>query len=261
VIRVSPTNLVATATVSASSQDDTYPAVNILTPHQPTLPARTTVITDSWWVLDLGSALPVTVVGLIGTNFTSVVVQANGADTWGAPTYTSGTLAVGRNPAHGRRHLCHQPAATVTQRYWRLFVPAQTPTDGAAYFRLGGIHLGTQVLPLEDVLVSYTLHTDEAWLDVQPFTQGYRTRARLHEAVARLTLNRRTALGTVPGVADDYAAWQAVEWAWHLTDYALVSLRDDLTSWCWIMHRLSVPAWALSSKIGDATLELEEVIR
>jgi len=148
--RLSAINKTATATITASTQDATYLAVNIRTPQRPTLPARTTAITDSWWVIDHATATPIDIVGLIGTNFTAVKIQMNATDSWGAPTYDSGTLPIAPSPGHGRYHCIHRLAAQQNLRFTRIFVPAQATTDGAGYFRLGGVHEGVVATPLEE---------------------------------------------------------------------------------------------------------------
>lgn len=261
-IRVSMGNRVAGANITASSQDATYTAANIRNPQRPTLPAYTTVATDSWWTCDFQSAQQIDVMALIWANFTQARFQFNATDVWTSPSYDSGLLTIGQVPTHGRYHLFHRPASPQTFRFMRIFAPTQATVDGAGFFRLGGCHAGLQQTPLDDVLVDYQLTTVEPHIDVVPSGfEGWRRRLGMGPSYTRLHLSRMMRLGVVQGVSDDLAAWLTIEQNWNLADYALVSLRDDVTNWCWMMRRLVGGAtWGLSSKIGTSDLELEELI-
>jgi hypothetical protein len=140
---LSTLNRVRAATLTASTGASGFPVEHLAEPEHLGLRWRSTATTESWIVVDLGSAIPVDRVSLIGANFASVVLQQHTSDTWGAPAYTSGTLTIGLDPDRDLYRLSMLSPANFTRRFTRVLIPAQTPVDGAAYFELGGLHLGS----------------------------------------------------------------------------------------------------------------------
>ncbi len=136
-------NLLATATITQSSQASGYPASNVTDDAHPDIPWRTTATTAQWIEFDLGSAKTFDELTDLYTNYTSVRWRANTSSSWGGATpYDSGFVMVGVNPCQGRYCRIERPTAPQTYRFVRMDIPAQTPTDGAAYFRTGALHLG-----------------------------------------------------------------------------------------------------------------------
>src|SRR5262245_20451489 len=139
---VSFLNRAKAATLTASTEASGYDVENLTEPELIGLPWRSTVTTDSWVVVDLGAAITVDRISLVGCNFTSVKIQQHTSDSWGAPAYDSGTLTIGRD-ADRRLYRISHSSASLTRRYTRIFIPTQATTDGAAYFELAGVHLGS----------------------------------------------------------------------------------------------------------------------
>lgn len=264
-MRVSTVNLVATATVTASSEDPFWLAANLKAPQRCFLPTRTAALGDQTWVIDYGSAKAVEGWGIINVNFASAKIQANATDSWGAPSYDSGLLALGRNPYTGRYAYTHLSAQTF--RYHRLVVPSQTPVDGAAYYAIGGLHAG--LLPsvpgttVPAIRWAYRASRLEPTVDVGPEHKGWDQRLRLGETRTRLTLQRLADAAGAPLVAgtDELSTWLELERQWFLADAALVWLRDDHPGLTWMMRIAQGPEWNLDSHLSESDIELVEVVR
>lgn len=257
-IAFSFTNLLETATLTASTQDAVYTVNGLRSPERIGNPYKATVATDTSILVNHGSAKAVGIAALIDCNFTTVWFQANATDAWGAPSYNQ-FITLTRSP-NGRYQLGHQPAAVQTYQYNRVFIPTQTPTDGTSVFSIGGAHFGAVIAPTNDVLVDYDLEVHEPWIEVAPAHGGWRERSRMGFNLVKLTLRRLAAVSvTAPGVSDDLSGWLEIERQWSTVDFALVALTTRNPSWCWIMRRLQGSRWAAETYMADSNLELEEV--
>ena len=137
-------NLITTATVTASSTAVSYTIDAVKDPGRPYATWRSTGIGATTIVINLGSAKPVDKVTLINGNF-RFSVQANTADSWGAPAFSGPPAAVSLDPdANLYRSIWERaPLTPLTWQWLRIVIPAQTPVGNVGYFELGGIHLGT----------------------------------------------------------------------------------------------------------------------
>ena len=257
-VRASVTNLADAATITASTSDAAYPASNLGTPEEPDNPAKTTVSTDSWWLIDHGSAKAVVAWGLLYSNFTSVKIQANATDSWGAPSYDSGTITLATNPGQGRLCLFHRPA-TQTYRYNRIWVPTQTPTDAAAGFRLGGVWACSALTSApRDFLWDPDIEEVEPFEDVFTVSER-RQRLSLGAALFRMSGKIQGTTGATPMLSDEIASWHTFERAWKDADIALISFSDDHPNWVGVMRDLSPIKWTIRAGLSERDFEWEEV--
>ena len=258
-LRASLTNLTAPATITASTEDAAYPRTNLKTPQEPDNPAKTTVTTDSWWVIDHLAAASVPAWALLYSNFTSVKIQANATDSWGAPSYDSGTLTIGTNPGNGRLCLFHKPSSAQNFRYNRIFVPSQTPSDAADRFRLGGVWTcSALVSPPRDFRWEPDIEEVEPFEDVFTVSER-RQRLYLGERLFRLAGRVQGTTGATPMLSDEVASWQTFERNWKDADIALISFSDDHPNWVCVMRDLASIKWRVACGLSERDIEWEEV--
>src|SRR5262245_9244023 len=91
-------NRAKAATLTPSSAASGYPVANLQDPERPGLPWRSTVTTDTTIVIDHGAPVNVGRIVLLGANFASFKLQEHTADSWGSPTYDSGTQTIALDP-------------------------------------------------------------------------------------------------------------------------------------------------------------------
>ena len=146
-------NLVESATLTAGSADGSYPVTNIQ--KIPTTSEWRTAsgTTTSNVVIDLGSAQTVEHMFLIGSaleglNFTSITLEANTSDSWGAPAYSSGAIT------SFPENLLYLATGTQSYRYWRVVI-----TNGAG----GATFTGFSNLFLGEALSLTNNNIDTSW--------------------------------------------------------------------------------------------------
>lgn len=130
-------NLIEYTIEDQSSENPNWLAVNLLNFEKRVRFWKTTVTTDSYVVIDLGSAMAIKAAGVIDVNYTSCVIEGNASDSWGAPSFASGTITIAKEKLTGLYRLHFAALTGFNYRYLRLFVPSQSTTDGEAEFRTG----------------------------------------------------------------------------------------------------------------------------
>lgn len=139
---------------SATTEDGSFPKENVVDRTSPQKAWRSTVTTDTRVVIDLGATQTSLTCYLDWVNFSTFKYQesADGSTGWADVT---ATLTVEKDPMHGvyRR----KDDITMTgKRYLGIFIPAQTPVDGASYFRIGTFAVPTSIVELDaDTTVEY----------------------------------------------------------------------------------------------------------
>jgi hypothetical protein len=131
-LRIAYQNLVDDADLTPNTEDPFFPVENIQDIHLGC--AWRTVGTTAQVVIDCGSALEVSCIGLAGLNVTddaTITVEANSSDSWGAPPFST-SLDVAETML--------KFIATQTYRYWRVTIADATNPDG--YVATGRVHLG-----------------------------------------------------------------------------------------------------------------------
>lgn len=261
-IRFSFTNLVATATITPSSEDLAWPADNIQTPERPTLTARTEATGDQSWVIDHGAAASIAVWSLVNVNVATFRIQANATDSWGAPSYDSGVLTTVQQPT-GRYGYTLVPVSAQNFRYNRLVIPSQTPLDSAAYYEVGGLWAGALTSPPKGIDFGERLiprhprrvaeQSEGAWRQVSKAGDAY-----MEGTLARSVLATTTAS---PILSTQQARqWMAIELSWFEADHALVFLYADDPGSGFILRMLSEPEWTLDPALPTAPLEVQEAM-
>lgn len=121
---------------SATSEATDYPASRVATldSHPLIRTWRSTATTQQDLILDAGSILSFEAVTLLNSNF-SLVQLAHSADNVSYSDFAGSAFPMNKHLADGYRKLFR--AQSISNRYVRVRIPAQTPIDGAAYFSLG----------------------------------------------------------------------------------------------------------------------------
>ena len=146
--RIGYTNLVDSASAITASSEATNFEDTKLQDDFVAVPWRTdSVIADANVVIDLGSAMAVTMVGLYGFNWTSaatVEFQGHTADSWGTPDVDE-TLTIETDPLSNVIPKITYFISSESKRYWRIRI--QDAGNGDGYLELGRIWLGTYFQP------------------------------------------------------------------------------------------------------------------
>jgi hypothetical protein len=257
-LRVSLTNRVTAATIiSASTEDTVYVADNAATPQRPFKPWKTTTIgSDQDIVIDFGSAAIIEAVGIIRTNFATVVVQGNATNAWGGPSYTS-TITVARNPWNTRYQHGFRPVA-FNYRFMRVAIPTQATLDGASVFSLGGVWAGTLTTAPRDFSESYTINRIEPRLDVRPGSRAWTQRLTIGEPRVSIRMKLDVLTGTPPAKTDLLADWLGLQRQMNDAAYFLALLEDNDPAQSYIVQSAVEPTWQVGGAVstqGDFTFE------
>lgn len=140
---ISTLNRAKTAILAASTSAAGYPVDHLKEPeHLYGLTWRSTVTTDSWITIDLSAPTVLHRIGLFGFNFKLFRIQQHTSNVWTSPAFDSGTLASSRDPEQMLYRRWYA-SPSLTRRWTRILIPAQTPYTGVGYFSLAGIWMGT----------------------------------------------------------------------------------------------------------------------
>lgn len=257
-------NLVADGGVaaSASSEASGFGVANLKSPHRPFLTWRTTATGESWALFDFGVATPIDVLLLVNTNFATVSVQGNNADSWGSPSFNK-SRTITRNPVMWRyQHgfLISGLSQAFTHRYLRLLIPAQTPIDGQPYFSLGGVWAGTRTLPPNNWLAEFELETIQPAAVRGPDHRGWDQVIVLGDARARMVVRRWAKVKSKTPVFDDgLKDWFDIDrQMWDKRQFAVhLNAGDDAQAYV-VRHTPGV-RWDLGRYRAMSPLELVEV--
>lgn len=260
-IQFSFQNFVSDATITASSEAASYPATNIAFPERPFMPWRSGATGAQSVVIDFGSAQTLGVVVLARTNFVTATLAGNASDSWGSPSFSQ-AITITRNPLTGR----YQYAALLTGftfQFMRISIASQTPTDGAAYYLLGGVWAGAATAPPKNFLYQVEYRTIEPRVDLQPDHGGWRQRVHLGEPVARMSATRvaRTTFPT-PFVDDHLRLWTDLDRQMREADKFALFLNNLDSSQGYVVRRTSDMTWRQGRhRRSDSSLDLEEAVQ
>jgi len=132
---------------SVSSEASPFAKENMIDRTSPQKHWRTSATTEQNVVIDLGADMSAVSVYLDWVNFTTVKYQ-DSASAGGPWADVTGNLSVEKDPMHGVYRRRDELTLT-SKRYLRILIPAQTPADGAAYFRIGTLAFPTSVTELD----------------------------------------------------------------------------------------------------------------
>lgn len=198
-----------TTVITGSSEAAEWPASNLHRPERPFTPWRTTGTGDQSVVINFGSAKAIDGIWLVRTNFASARIQMNSSDSWGAPPVDQLHTLI-QSPWNFRYQLGVRIVGAAYQ-FLRIFIPSQTPTDGAAYYLLGGVWAGAlEPLP-QNARFDLNYVTVQPTKDVGPNHQGWRQRLVMGEPLCRITAFRTSRITEMmPGYQDDLNRWQSI---------------------------------------------------
>ena len=134
------------AMVTVSGQDTNYPKANMLNLANLRRHYRSLVTTETTVVIDFGSARAVAGLLLNDVNFTAATIQGNATNVWTSPSFSL-SVTISADERVNRRKSFTQLTA-FNFRYLRVVIPAQTPTDVLAYFRIGTLVCASSLLQL-----------------------------------------------------------------------------------------------------------------
>ena len=137
-MRIAYDNLLDDGTLTESSQNTAYPAENVQD-QRLAKPWRTLVLTAVTCIVNLGSAKAIDTIAIIGHNLTTsatITVNANAADSWGSPSYTTSLTALDNM-------VLKYLTTAQTYQYWRFNLDDSTNTN--AYLSIGRLWLGAKL--------------------------------------------------------------------------------------------------------------------
>lgn len=150
-------------TPSMTNENASYPAINVKEYYNGKVHARATT-TSSTFTLNFGSSKSLIAVLLVDINFTSVTI--NGV-----------ALTATKNPVTGRYYIMR--VLTFTGSSLSIVIPTQTPTDGAAYVRVGTIAcLASKTELTVNPDYGYTYSAPKAKPKINEFTTGDREKIK-----------------------------------------------------------------------------------
>jgi len=127
-------------TPTASTEHASFPDDNIADLSSPGAEYRSTNALQTTIVLDTGAAeTAVAAVYIGGVNFTSMTIEGNETNSWGAAAFQLGAV-IGRD-AELLKYKGFFALTDFEYRYMRLIIPAQTRTDGEGFYRVGVVVL------------------------------------------------------------------------------------------------------------------------
>jgi hypothetical protein len=265
--RLTLVNHWTTATITGSSTVAVHPLSNVAMPSRPFLTARTTGITQSEIIADHATAKSVQMIVLHNVNFTLAHFQAHTANTWAAPTVTSGPQAIRRDPFTRRYNLAFVFEPGFSLRWNRLLIPAQTPIatpfDG---FDIGGITAGPLVeIPSSWEFPSTEYEVVDPRLDVDAELGQWSNSYRVGDRFLRITAVRRamvlqSANPTGYADGDELEDWLDVDSAWRDAGAGAFFLNAGSSAHAWIMRLKSYDPWRLDYPKTASRYLLEEVI-
>jgi len=131
---------------SFSSENSQFPASNVLTYENQFDFWKTTVTTDSWIIVDLGSAKVIDSVVLVNTNAPVYRIEGDTTNSFASPPFNSGAINVKQDLITRRFSSIKNPQdfASFNLQFIRIFIPSGTPLDGASEFSLGGLVITDQ---------------------------------------------------------------------------------------------------------------------
>ncbi len=122
-------------TVTASSENASFPGDNVLVYGRPGKEYRSGDTAETTLVLDFGAVAQVGGLYVGEVNFEDLVIQGNDTDSWSSPAFSQAvtvTLDVLTQRRKGFFLL-----TSFEYQYLRLVIENQTRTDGAAFYRIG----------------------------------------------------------------------------------------------------------------------------
>lgn len=208
-------NLVASATVTASSAHAKYTANSVKKIGSPYFPWKTTTTGAQSLVMDFGEAITPGIFALSRVNVDTVHLQAHTSDVWTTPDEDFAITVAQNRDTYRYQYGALLPAG-LSYQYWRLLIPSQTPVDGDSVYLVGGIWLGDDVT-FPPTHVDYQIQVDTERPSEAVDTKGGGSRVTTTgNPFVRFTMKRtprttRILPGQNPGPKDHLEAWAAID--------------------------------------------------
>lgn len=258
------TNYVADAAtvITGSSQDANYPDDNIAEPQIPFIPWRTGALGSQNVVIDFGSARKIEIIIFNRTNFASVTIQGNAANSWGSPSFSQ-AITIGRNRLTGR-YQHGEVLSGFNYRYLRPLIADPGALGGETYYLLGGLWAG----PMHEAPRRMDWQVTERVLEPSEDVA-----AASGEAVQHLILGEPWVRLTIPRPAwlrnpdqpwaetSDLAAWADLDRRMREAGPFAYVPREGVASQSYIVRRQATVEWRRRDfGTAESTLVLDESI-
>lgn len=264
-IRVSLTNYLSTATITAVSAASGYPASNLALATRPFQPYISGAAgAGQIATADLGSAKSVEAIALGRLSFTALTVQADDSASFnssgGSPQFSQALTA--SEALNGRYHTSYRPPSAVVRRHWRVVIADQSPiatlphSAGAGYYVGGWWWLGP-LSTVRDILMDPELERLHP-VDRLPLPSGGASESDMGYPYVTITA-RRVAEQDAGGLDTQMRQWLTLDRAWREAGAALVLPRDDVPSDAYVMRQLAGSKFTWGRVFSDGDLALEEV--
>lgn len=254
----------STTTATATSQDAAYPATNAKTPHRPFLPYKSGGLGNQDLVFDFASPKTLQIIGIVNANVTQVRFQGNPTNSWGAPGFNQ-LVTVPRNPLSGRYQvvvILPNAFGTFVYRYLRVLIPTQTPTDGAAAYKIGGVWAGATTLMPKNLGWTMRLRAFEPREDLQPVDQGWRQRHVTGNVLVQIEAQRRSDIAFPTAmVGDQLKTWLDIDRQSREAGFFMLHLGNGDDTHAYVMQHVDHTEWSLDRKRkANSPYTLEEVV-
>lgn len=245
--------------VVASSENASYPDDNVKTLRNPFREFHSTGAIETTLIFDMATARTLDAVSLVNVNFAGAYFQGATASTWLAPPFRSpstGNHAISTERVTGRLSLLSTFSTAFNYRYLRLVIPAQTPTDGAAFFRIGGVALVDTLRSMPAGFDMGLKMSGKAAAMRMEFASGASERAIVGPKAAQISFSLPS--GTVGSTAEDAL------WSLDVDEYNLVMLdlnrgRTEEVYFC-RKSEISVYSWDLPTISKGGLYVFDQVI-
>jgi len=124
-------SFVTDGTFTPASTATGYAAANVFTLDRLMLRhrANTFITNGSYGVIDFGAAQVVDAIQLCRVNFDHVQILGNATDSWGSPSFDSGSLTIGQNKITKRYDIRYLPTS-FNYRYMNIWIPSGASAVG-----------------------------------------------------------------------------------------------------------------------------------
>jgi len=253
-------NLIEYTIENVTSEDSNWLATNLLIFDKRVRYWKTTVTTASNVVIDMASAKALKAVGIIDVNYSSCTIEGNATDSWGSPSFTSGSITIAKEKLTGLYRLHFAALTGFNYRFLRLVIANQTPTDGASEFRTGVLAVSVDSAAFTyGAIQAMSMQRGQA-ISVQDMHGGGQEKAQNGPAYASITFDIRRLR-----VAADFTELTDQLVSIGETDLILFCPNDaiieetDSGQYAFIMRRQTPPDISIS-KSDDMSVDLRESI-
>jgi hypothetical protein len=217
---VSTLNRIRAATLTASSSASGFSVDQLKEPEHVGITWRSIGTGDAWVVINLGSAIPLPIIGAMRCNFRNFTIAQHTSDTWGAPAFGPVALTTELD-FEGIAYRRWYESASLTRQFTRIFIPSQVPVDGANYFEIAGLWAG----PFTNLPIGNQPGYESEIVDPRDVRQadlgGWTKVIRTGETHVIHRWRRQAGkTPTAPGVSDEYRAWADLDRAIRVASFA-----------------------------------------